>query len=527
MTAPTRPISLLIAALGGEGGGVLSKWVVDIAESQGYLVQFTSIPGVAQRTGATTYYIEMYPETAARDAGAEPVMALTPGPGEVDVLLASEIMEAGRMIQRGFISPRRSTVITSSHRIWAITEKGAMGDGRVGTGPVIEAARQMSKHLIEFDMAALAKATGSMINAVLLGALAASETLPFPRDVYEDAIRAGGIAVEANLAGFAAGFEIARGQAGNQTERQAEGPQATTVGPAAALATRLRETFPPAVQDILGEGVRRLIDFQDVAYAKSYLTRLEPILAADRAAGGADHSFTLTAGTGRYLALWMSFEDVIRVADLKTRPERHHRLREEVGATPGQIVEIVEFLRPGLEEMTSILPPGLARMVLNSKGLQAVLGKFTKGRKIKTTSVSGFLLLWLLARLRRFRRGMYRFREEQARIDDWLARVCTSAERDYGLAMEVAACAQLIKGYGETHARGLANYRAIMAVLDQVAHASDAASRIKNLRRAALADEDGVAFAAALARLAATDVSTGAPTDASTLASASAVQTGP
>ena len=49
-----RPISLLLCALGGEGGGVLSQWLVEAACIAGYPAQSTSIPGVAQRTGATT-----------------------------------------------------------------------------------------------------------------------------------------------------------------------------------------------------------------------------------------------------------------------------------------------------------------------------------------------------------------------------------------------------------------------------------------------------------------------------------------
>ena len=61
MTAPSRPITLLIAALGGEGGGVLTDWIVVAATRQGLPVQSTSIPGVAQRTGATTYYVEIVP----------------------------------------------------------------------------------------------------------------------------------------------------------------------------------------------------------------------------------------------------------------------------------------------------------------------------------------------------------------------------------------------------------------------------------------------------------------------------------
>ncbi|MCC7100346.1 MAG: 2-oxoacid:acceptor oxidoreductase family protein, partial [Rubrivivax sp.] len=58
---PDRPITILVCALGGEGGGVLAEWLYLTAMRAGYAVQSTSIPGVAQRTGATTYYVELHP----------------------------------------------------------------------------------------------------------------------------------------------------------------------------------------------------------------------------------------------------------------------------------------------------------------------------------------------------------------------------------------------------------------------------------------------------------------------------------
>src|SRR5690242_10974152 len=107
MNAPfpqrTRPISIAILAMGGEGGGVLADWIVDLAEHAGYCAQTTSVPGVAQRTGATIYYVEIFPESFANETGKEPVLALMPVPGEVDIVIASELMEAGRAIQRGLV----------------------------------------------------------------------------------------------------------------------------------------------------------------------------------------------------------------------------------------------------------------------------------------------------------------------------------------------------------------------------------------------------------------------------------------
>src|SRR4029453_5737428 len=92
MTA-SQPIKIAILAMGGEGGGVLADWIVDLAEHNGSIGQTTSVPGVAQPTGATIYYVELYPEAQARADGGTPVLALMPLPGDVDVVLASELME--------------------------------------------------------------------------------------------------------------------------------------------------------------------------------------------------------------------------------------------------------------------------------------------------------------------------------------------------------------------------------------------------------------------------------------------------
>ena len=126
----TRPLTILIAALGGEGGGVLTDWIVAAAESQNFPVQSTSIPGVAQRTGATTYHIELVPTSVSKSDKRRPILALAPGIGDVDLVVASELMEAGRAIAGGFVTPNRTTTIASTSRSYLVVEKMAMGDGR-------------------------------------------------------------------------------------------------------------------------------------------------------------------------------------------------------------------------------------------------------------------------------------------------------------------------------------------------------------------------------------------------------------
>src|SRR5690349_519621 len=156
MTTP-RPIAILIAALGGEGGGVLTDWIVAAAAQMGFPVQSTSIPGVAQRTGATTYYIEIVPVPARELGGRRPILALSPGIGDVDIVLASELMEAGRTVAGGFVTTDRTLVIASTARSYLVVERMAMADGRYDSARLIKAIEAHSQARLLLDMEALAK----------------------------------------------------------------------------------------------------------------------------------------------------------------------------------------------------------------------------------------------------------------------------------------------------------------------------------------------------------------------------------
>jgi len=206
-------LSLLVPAVGGQGGGVLLDWIVDAALVDGYPVHGTSIPGVAQRTGSTTYYVELSGERNPAADGT-PIFSLYPVPGALDVLLAPEFLEVGRSIELGFPSPGRTTIIASTHRLYSIHEKIVTGHGIYPLERLQSAARAYSKKLIAFDALALAREHGTEANAVLLGALAGSGVLPLREEAYREAIRAKGVQVDANLRGFDAGLGVAAGAAG-------------------------------------------------------------------------------------------------------------------------------------------------------------------------------------------------------------------------------------------------------------------------------------------------------------------------
>jgi indolepyruvate ferredoxin oxidoreductase beta subunit len=196
-----RPITIAILAIGGQGGGVLVDWIVALAEQQGWHAQSTSVPGVAQRTGATIYYVE----TIKAALGQTPVFSAMAAPGDVDIVIAAEWMEAGRAIQRGLVTPDRTTLIASTHRIFAVSEKETPGDGMADFGAVTAAATAAARHCVAFDMAVLAEQAGSVVSSVLFGALCASGALPFCRAAFEATITQAGIGVASSLRGFALG----------------------------------------------------------------------------------------------------------------------------------------------------------------------------------------------------------------------------------------------------------------------------------------------------------------------------------
>lgn len=501
-----KAITIAIIAMGGEGGGVLADWIVDLAEHCNYYAQNTSVPGVAQRTGSTVYYIEIFAELAAQAAGKEPVLALMPVPGELDVVLASELMEAGRAVLRGFVTADRTTLITSTNRVYSITEKTAIADGQVDEAKLIAAGAAASKRFVYGDFARLAQDTHSVISASLFGALAATGALPFPRRQFEEAIERGGVGVKSSLAAFAAGFAAAESATSPDAARAnavESAPDAAKqkVGPRLqALAKRVESDFPGPSHDVLLPGIVRCADFQDEGYAADYLRRLEIIRDVDRQYGSGDYN--LLRETGRYLALWMTYEDAIRVADLKIRRSRFERVRKEVRAGDRQLLRINEFLHPGLQEIADILPAGLGRWLLRSGLAKRAVEKFTRGGKtLRTTSLGGFWQLYMLASLRPVRRSTLRFREETKAIGGWLGLVGTLGAEDYALAVEVAECPQLVKGYGETHSRGVAKFVAATAAIPALRRTENPAAGMKKLREAALADENGEKLAAELRKL--------------------------
>jgi len=182
---------------------------------------------------------------------------------------------------------------------------------------------------------------------------------------------------------------------------------------------------------------------------------------------------------------------------LKTRASRFERVRREVGAKPGEPVVVIDYLKPGVEEFASLLPRYFGKRLVAWAEKRGKLDAYNVGMHIKTSSVLGFLLVRSLAWLRPWRPYSYRYHEEQQLIERWLTHVADAAKRDRGLALEIAQCAGLVKGYGETHRRGKGNFLALLDALVEnppTADPREQAQAIRKAREAALADPEGRAL---------------------------------
>lgn len=534
-----RPLTLAILAMGGEGGGVLADWVVEVARDVGYHAQNTSVAGVAQRTGATVYYVEMFPplEDGVPDGGRpEPVMSLFPTPGEVDVVIASELMECGRAIQRGFTTPDRTTLITSTNRVYSIDERKALGDGRVDSKELIAAAARGSKRLVAADFMQMAEESRSVISAALFGALAGSQALPFAREQFEAEIERFGKGVEASMRAFAAGYDAAQQPAVPPVEetvasgdafdagmpngrdprrtavditigRRPESPEERKVAeetrrnevaakdPASLVGPRLRMhamavlAFPKAARSMVLHGLERTAVYQDVDYAEHYLGRVARLVAADSDAAG---EARLTREGARHIALWMCYQDTIQVALQKIRQARLDKVRAEARAGQDQLIQVREYLHPQIEEITDTMPSRMGKRLAESRTFQKLVHAAThKGMVVNTTSVTGYTMLTTMARMRPLRPRSLRFVREQEAIERWLELTLSLVDVDYDLACEVIECEKVLKGYGATHEHGSESFDKLMAAARSLAGTPGAATELARLRNAALSDEDG------------------------------------
>ena len=491
----SKPFSILICALGGEGGGVLTDWLVNTAKLAGVPVQATSIPGVAQRTGATTYYLEMMTSGTNESGGQLPIFGLSPLPGQIDLLISSELLETGRQIGNAMSNPKQTCVISSSNRALTTMEKMGLGDSRVPDETLIDLIKQFSLRHHILDMGEIAKQSGTIISSVMLGCLGASGLLPFRKEHFEKAIQGTNKELSssqtASLKGFHSGWSTIEQQIKNTQfiEKVIKSIDSTNNDDVSMNAygrlnlkipAKTFELFPPEVQHILNLGYARLVDYQDYNYANLYLERVLSVWNTEQEAHKSQRAelhtlqqnitpWAATLEAARWTALWMAFDDIVRVAELKNKRNRFAQIRKDTKAKSHDIVQVYDHFKPGIAELAGLLPEFLATPLTQweRKRVRSGLPGLELKIKLHSSSVAGALVLQFLSRLKWLRKLGTRYGFEQKGIDAWLDCVRESIRSDITLGQEVAACGRLIKGYGSTNIRAHENLSYILKSLTE------------------------------------------------------------
>lgn len=389
-------------------------------------------------------------------------------PGRVDVVVASEWLETARMMERGFVTPELTTLIASTSRVFTTQEKMHGADGRFDPERIRTLALTLAKHAVLMDMEALTLEHHTVVSAVMFGAMAGAGVLPWSDELSEAVIRASGKGVKASLAAFAA----AKAQAGSTH-------------------ASMHATGATSLAQLIELGAERCEDFQDARYAQAYRQRLHDALPA----GELDATQTaLWSDAARQLALWMCFEDVVRVADLKTRPERLTRIRQEAQAASTELVHVTEHFKPGVDEIAAILPARWGRRLLAWAEQKPERSRHM-GLHIRSTSLWGYLLLRTMASLRPWRRASLRYAEEHAAIEGWWTALCALAPQSPALGQAIVQLPQVLKGYGDTQRRGREHYERLWTQYVAPALAGqlpleEAAAQLQHALKATLAKPD-------------------------------------
>jgi indolepyruvate ferredoxin oxidoreductase beta subunit len=253
------------------------------------------------------------------------------------------------------------------------------------------------------------------------------------------------------------------------------------------------------VSDMAMLGLAKVVDYQNAAYGREYLDQLARVIAVDTHEKG----WTLSRDAAKYIANSMVYDDIIRVADLKTRPNRFDRIRTEMRVEEANVLNLTEYFHPRAEEIVGMMPARLGAKLAASPEWMARLDRwFGKGRRLRTDSLGSFAMLYLLGGLRGYRLRTLRHAEEVAHRDAWLNMVLAQAGQNYDLAVELLCCRRLIKGYSDTHIRGHSKFDRVVAASLSIAARPDAADWCRRLREAALKDEEGRALDGAIQTIA-------------------------
>ncbi|MCS7223429.1 MAG: 2-oxoacid:acceptor oxidoreductase family protein [Armatimonadetes bacterium] len=477
-----EPLTVLISAVGGQGGQLFAQWLFEAGRQAGYYPVGVGLPGLSQREGATVYYIEFF-----KDPVSTCFFSPFPEKGNTHLVIGLEFLELVRTIREGYLAPD-GFVFGSRHRVLTTEEKMPLKGGHLTDQAAQALVKRLGDRALLLNPLEAAERNGlseRFANAVLFGALAASSFLPFPVDAFRKAIERYGVAVRQNLAAFEIGLHFQERTHETPTTRsylEIEWQSLPHPQLPESLQSRLNDLA--RVSDLLSsrlsEAARLLVHYQDLAYLVRYLDEIESLLKLEQNRWG---QTSVTEEVARLLAIRMTYEDAVRVAQLKTDRARFARIRQQHSLDPSAVYHIADFLSPDPDELTGLLPfPMFSHRPLDGDSLtnfevqeraypdQAEeLSRRSLQLRVPTTSLIGFLLLRVLLLLKPLRPWSVRFRKEWLLIQAWLGRVKEALKDHHAIALLMAKSGEMVRGYGRTRRKTMAAWRLFVAFMAELA----------------------------------------------------------
>jgi hypothetical protein len=259
--------------------------------------------------------------------------------------------------------------------------------------------------------------------------------------------------------------------------------------------------LPDGLETVVSDGIHLLMDYQGPSYAQLYVDRVRRFIGRS----GVDQA--MLGEIARLMALRMSYEDPIRIAQLKLA-----ELEVLSGDRRVPPADLIGKFR--LDELIGALPAAIAEPVLN---VLEWLGWTHMPVSIRFSTRSGWGVrrLKIEASLRRWRRFSVRYASERAWVERWLHMISRSLDKQPRAASAIVQAADMIQGYGDRYRQGLADWHAIMDGLakptfDGVLPVADLAAAVIEARAAAVPDPRQVALKRAIAEIRARALSAGA-----------------
>ncbi len=428
-----EPMAMLVTGIGGTGVLTVGAIIAMAAHLEGKAAKVLDQTGMAQKGGAVTSHIRI-----GRSTDAIPSARL--GTGQVDVLIACDLIVGS--------APDVLTLARPDTQVLANEDVTPTGEFQTNRNLDLTASRfiaAIGKRVVRENIATLragalaGRLLGDTIftNLMMVGFAAQKGLLPVSLGAIEEAIRLNGVAPRANLSALALG-RLAAHSAADLFDL--------------ADAPAHRAALPRTFVEVAESRAKLLTAYQNASYAADYRAFLGEIAAVVQARGlGDGEAFMVEVARG--LGKLMAYKDEYEVSRLYSDPAFLAGLRDQFSGSPrlrinlgSPLISWARDARTGRPKKVAI-PGWLAlpafRLLAKLKGLRGTpfdpLG-WQADRRLERALIGEY-------------RGLIR---------DVAARMTPA---NHNAAIEIAAAADLIAGYGPVKEASAAAFRTRVAEL--------------------------------------------------------------